>query len=89
MANEAVATVSSCEYLPWMMEVWLFRACLSTAFHTCKQMAPQPAALGCVPTDAATHDWVLYRENCRHLFGLHAAAVLLMSARKAGTIAEI
>lgn len=33
-AKDAVAIVSSCAHLPWMMEVCPLRAWLSTAFHT-------------------------------------------------------
>ncbi len=38
-AKEAVAMVSSCSHLPWMMEVWPLRVWLSTAFHTLLQQA--------------------------------------------------
>ena len=34
MANDAVAMVSSCAHLPWMMDVNSLRVCASTAFHT-------------------------------------------------------
>lgn len=37
VAKEAVAMVSSCVYLPWMMLVQLFLVCVSTAFHTCQE----------------------------------------------------
>jgi len=36
VAKEAVAIVSSCAHLPWMMLVWFLRPWLSTAFHTCE-----------------------------------------------------
>ncbi len=38
--------VSSCAHLPWMMLVWLLRACVSTAFHTCRHRHGHSAGWG-------------------------------------------
>lgn len=35
LAKDAVATVSSCAYFPWMTDVVFFLAYVSTEFHTC------------------------------------------------------